>query len=280
MHTRAVRLTLAIGALAVIVPHRARPQASPSAVLRVHVTDTSRVPLGDVDLTVVKNGTEMVLIGRTDAAGRYTLRFAPDSGRYRLVVRRVGYVQTTRLLTVTPRETLTVELTLARLPTALDTVRAEAPRRALAKQPFVGAEEIERDTRGIFDLADIIKKLRPDINYQDFGGARCPSSGSPPPSGRGHVTQPPIRVYANGKWIFPMPDFNPMKEIRSEHILELHFVTCLDRSIPGLPAKSWASIYLTLKPGVVVDLKHGSYVADSAEFVASEKERLAGVKQP
>lgn len=260
-----------------------KAQTPALAVVRVHVTDTARAALSDADLAVVKDGTEVVLLGRTDATGRYTFRLEPDSGRYRLTVRRVGYVQTARLLPVTPNETLTVEVSLARLPPTLDTVRTIAKPLALAKQPYVGAEEIEGDTRGIFSLADVIRKLRPDIDYQDYAESRCPSSLSAPPRARGRAQPPPlakIHVYANGKWVFPTPTFDPMKEIHSEHILELHFVTCLDGSIPGLPSKSWASIYLTLKPGVVVDLKRGSYVVDSAVFEAAEKERLGGRRPP
>jgi hypothetical protein len=230
------------------------------AVVRVHVTDAARAPLSDVDLAVVRNATEITLMGRTNIAGRYTFRLEPDSGRYRLVVRRVGYVPTTRLLPVAPRETLTVDLSMARLPPALDTVRASAERQPLAKQPFVGAEEIERDTRGIFTLGDVLRKLRPDINYQ--AKARCP------------VEAP--RVYANGKWVFT----GGMGTIHAEHILELHFVTCLVESIPGLPATTWPSMYITLKPGAAWNVKRGSYIADSVVYADAERERLAGVKQP
>jgi hypothetical protein len=234
---------------------------------------------------VLKNGTEMVLVGRTDAAGRYTVRFEPESAQYRLVVRRVGYVQTTRLLPVAPRDTLAVEVSLARLPPALDTVRSQVERLPLAKQPYVGAEEIERDTRAIFNLRDVLGKLRPDINYRDFGGSRCPASTTPAPSSRGNIRMRPspmgsIHVYANGKWVFPLPGFDPFKEMHSEHILELQFVTCLDESIPGLLPRSWPSVYLTLKPGVAWDIKRGSYIADSAVYLAAERERVGGANPP
>jgi hypothetical protein len=276
---------VAVACFGFAVARPALAQGPPLAIVRVHVTDTARAPLRDVDLAVVKNGTEMVLMGRTDAAGRYTVRFDPESAQYRLVVRRVGYVQTTRLLPVAPRDTLAVEISLARLPPALDTVRTEAERLPLAKQPYVGAEEIERDTRAIFNLRDVLGKLRPDINYQDFAGSRCPSSATPAPSSRGNIRMRPaslgsIRVYANGQWVFPTPGFSPLSEMHSEHILELHFVTCLDGSIPGLAPKSWASVYLTLKPGVAWDVKRGSYIADSAVYLAAERERLGSAIPP
>jgi hypothetical protein len=259
MKLHAVPLTLAMGCLGLPARAIARAQAPASAVVRVHVTDAARAPLRDVDLALLKNGTEVVLLGRTDAAGRYTIRFEPESAQYRLVVRKVGYVQTARLLPVASRDTLAVEVSLARVPPALDTVRTQAAALPLAKQPFVGADEIERDTRAVFNLGDVLRKLRPSINYQ---GYRCPVR--------------PLRVYANGRWVFQ----GALHDIHAEHILELHFVSCLDESIPGLPAKSWPSIYLTLKPGAAWDLKHGSYVADSAEFATAERERLANAHPP
>jgi hypothetical protein len=174
------------------------------------------------------------------------------------------------------------------VPPALDTVRTQVERLPLAKQPYVGAEEIERDTRAIFNLRDVLGKLRPDINYQDYGGSRCPASGPGPIAtarGGGRVRAggsglTSLHVYANGKWVFATPGFSPLAEMHSEHILELHFVTCLDESIPGLPPKSWPSVYLTLKPGVAWDVKRGSYIADSAVYVAAERERLGTANPP
>lgn len=265
-----------------VVPVAARPQASGMAYVRVHISDTAAAPLSGVDLVVVKNGREPVLLGQTDTSGRYTFRFEPDSARYRLTVRKLGYVQTVRLLPVAPRETLLVELSLARLPRALDTIKVAAEKLPLAKQPFIGADEIEKDTRMIVDLRDVVGKLRPDIGYQSY---RCVANGNgrsapvvPPLSrggssasggrggsrGRGGVSAtagprppvPPARIYVNGVWAFAG---DPWASIHAEHIAEIRYVNCNDTSIPGLPERPWPSIYVVLKPGYIWDIKWGSH---------------------
>jgi hypothetical protein len=244
-------------------PHSGGAQAARPAIVRVHVTDSSRVALGEVDLVVIKDKTDPVLFGRTGSDGRFAFAFEPESASYQLALRRVGYVQTSRRLAVSPGDTLVLEIPLARLPKSLDTIRVTEKELPLAKRPFVEATEIARDKRSILSLGDVLGALRPDVAYQSY---KCVSSATrgvmvtpgPIPRSR-RPTQPPrgARVYINGKW-FP-PEFDPFNSIHAEHIAEVRYVNCLDNSIPGLPARAWASVYVVLKPGILWDFKRGSY---------------------
>jgi hypothetical protein len=233
------------------------------ALVRVHVTDSSRVALGDVDLVVIRDKTEPVLFGRTGADGRFTFSFEPESASYEMAVRRVGYLQTSRRLQVSAGDTVVLEIPLARLPRALDTIRVTEKPLPLVRRPFVGAAEIAADKRSILSLGDVLGALRPEIAFQSF---KCVSSASrgvrvvPGDIPRSHRnTKPPYaaRVYINGKW-FP-PEFDPFNSIHAEHIEEVRYVNCLDNSIPGLPERAWASVYVVLKPGILWDYKRGSY---------------------
>jgi hypothetical protein len=203
-----------------------------------------------------------VLFGRTGADGRFAFSFEPESASYQLAVRRVGYLQTSRLLHVSAGDTVAFEISLARLPKALDTIRVTEKPLPLARRPFVGAAEIAADERSILSLGDVLGALRPEIAFQS---SKCVSSASrivlaPGDIPRSHrPTKPPYkaRVYINGKW-FP-PEFDPFNSIHAEHIEEVRYVNCLDNSIPGLPERAWASVYVVLKPGILWDYKRGSY---------------------
>ena len=50
--------------------------------------------------------------------------------------------------------------------------------------------------------------------------------------------------------------------VEDEHIAELRYVNCRDGSIPGLPARPWASVYVVLKPGIAWDVKTGTHQID------------------
>lgn len=249
-----------IGFVAVTIVVVARSATAQTAVINVRVTDSARAPLRDADLAVVKNAAEPVLIARTDATGRYTFRFEPEKATYRLVARQVGYAPLSRALDVRGNDTLTVDLVLGRLPPSLDTVRVEARPLPLAKQPFVGADEIARDTRAVLSLGDVLGKLRPDITYQAYRCvARTDVRGVLVPGRIPQRIRRPtvIHVYVNGKH-FP-GEWDPWGSIASEDIDEVRYVNCNDKSIPGLPARAWPSLYVVLKPGFDWDAKRGSY---------------------
>jgi hypothetical protein len=247
-------------------------QGAKRAVVIGRVVDVAGAPLSAVDISVIKNDTEAVVLVRTDGAGRYVFAFQPESASYMLVARKVGYAQTGFTLRVAG-DTTPMDLRLARLAPAADTIRATEERLPLEKRPYIGQAEIARDTRAIFTLRDVLGKLRPDIEYQSgkclgatlvrvVGGMQITRIGA-----LDGVQRAAPKVYVNGRLI--PSEFGPMGSIKSEHIDEVRYVNCMDDAIPGLPPKPWPSVYVVLKPGVAWDLKRGSHVVDSVAFTAA-----------
>jgi hypothetical protein len=101
-------------ALAAVAP--AHAQLIAPAIVHVRVTDTLGVPIADANLASLRaRQQEAVLIGRTDASGTHTFTLQPESASYRIAVRKLGYVETTRRLLVAPGDTVSIELPLATL---------------------------------------------------------------------------------------------------------------------------------------------------------------------
>lgn len=250
----------------------ARAQNRP-LVIRVRVTDSSRTALSGAEVTVIRDGAGLVQFGRTDAGGRITFSIQMADGSYRVSARQIGYSQASSQPLSGIADTISLNLTLVRLPPALlDTFRVAERPLPLAKQPFVGADEIARDTRSVLSLRDVVLKERPDIDYQAYRCMRVAprgfvNHGTIPRSrvrrSTGVPDPPSVRVYVNGVWIQPEDD--PWNSIHAEHIAELRFVNCNDRSIPGLPPSPFASIYVVLKRGIGWDNKDGTHQIEPLE---------------
>jgi hypothetical protein len=236
-------------------------------VVRVRVTDSSSAPLAGADVTVIRDGAGLVQFGRTDAGGRITFSIQREDGSFHVSARQIGYSQASSQPLTAGTDTIAVSLILGRLPPVLlDTFRVAERPLPLAKQPFVGADEIARDTRSVLSLRDVVLKLRPDIDYQAY---RCMRVAPRIPVNRGTIPRsrirrssgvpdpPSVRVYVNGIWVQPEDD--PWNSIHSEHIAELRYVNCNDRSIPGLPPSPFASVYVVLKRGYGWDSKDGTH---------------------
>jgi hypothetical protein len=105
-------------------PERAFAQAP--VTVHVRITDTTGAPIASANLMILKvREQEAVVVAMTDAMGKHTFTFTPDRARYRLDVRKVGFVPTTRLVNAAPGDTLSIDLTLANLPR--DTIRVTLP---------------------------------------------------------------------------------------------------------------------------------------------------------
>jgi len=66
-------------------------------------------------LVLLKGAKEAVLLATSDAAGKHTFSFAPEDAHYQLVVKKVGFVQSARLVPVAPGDTFSIQLSLAQL---------------------------------------------------------------------------------------------------------------------------------------------------------------------
>ena len=49
-----------------------------------------------------------------------------------------------------------------------------------------------------------------------------------------------------------------LKEIEAQHVLEMRYVSCWDKTMPGVAGQD--AIYVVLKPGVSYNAFRGSYV--------------------
>ncbi len=253
-------------------------QEPPDAVVRVRITDTARTPLAGVNLVVLRAGEQASYVGTTDDAGRYTFRFVPDTATsYRIVARKLGYLDTRRLLRVRAGDTLQVALALARVPRQLDTVRVDA--RALSNDYFLDSTTIMRSSRPIFDAYDAARKIHPNmlgdvgrdcdpIAYVWINGRRYPADLTPfMQAVTGHAARDTLRRDASGRPVlgnFPptrIDPESPLAMIRPQDIATMEYRNCWDTSMPGVGAEN--ALYITLKPGIAFDWKRGSYPADS-----------------
>jgi hypothetical protein len=280
-----VRRLLVAAILIGLCPFPVDAQGTGPAVVRVRVADTTGAPLPGAQLVLLRGGKETVLQAIADPAGRYSFSFTPEGARYQLVVRKVGYVQTARLVPVAAGDTLTVAVALAPLPPglpALDTVRVTGAR-GIPKAYYINADEIAHSTRGLFDAWDVVRKLRPDmitdkdrcpgeglkyiwVNGQRLPDDDVPAPPPPPPSpqrrsgsgrgGRGGGSGRPLPTPSVGAQ--PAEPGSVIAMINPEHIAEVRYLDCWDTSVPGIGGQR--ALFVTLKPGISFDRKRGSYV--------------------
>ena len=271
---------LGLLAVAAAAPAPADGQGAAVAVVRVRVTgNAAQAPMAGVSLVLLRAGEQALYAGITNDDGRYTFRVVPDSGAsYRLVARKLGYVDTRRLVLVRGGDTLDFSLVIARLPQRLDTVRVNA--RALSSDYFVDSMAIMHSRRPIFDAYDAALKIHPNmlgdrqrgcdmIQYVWINGVRYPAEIRPFMGAAISHPGPKLRRNDGSQRSMPMDDGIPQRidpesalaRIRPQDIASMEYRNCWDTSIPGVGAEN--SLYIVLKPGIAFDWSRGSYPADS-----------------
>ena len=253
--------------------------ALPPAIVHVRVTDTTGAPLQGVVITILKARQQAaVVVATSDAVGRHTFSLTPDSVNFQLVVRKLGFVQTARLVPVKPGDTMSFDLRLAKLPPQLDTIRVTAPEDSKHRAQFIDADAIAHSPRPLLDAIDIIDKLRPAMVW----GVRGPIEHCAPAS----------NVWVNGTLIrlppldnalatrqrmaraagaatphigqtsaiaaMPIAALSVLSTIKPEHIASMEYKDCGDMSL-GL-VNSNSALFIVLKPGVGYSDTRGSYV--------------------
>jgi hypothetical protein len=230
-------------------------------VVHVQVHDSVGAPIAGVNVVLLRDSSDAVFFSVSNAAGQSNFTFdEDDKATYSISTRKVGYTATERTLDKAAKDTINMSMLLARIP-GLDTVRVVSTPLKLARLPYIDAAEIAKSTRSILSLRDVIGKLRPEIDYQAH---RCVVDAQPVsymapliPTSHGIHIPRSARVYVNGRWI--PGDWDPWNSIHAEHIAEIRYVNCMDKSIPGLPDKAFPSVYVLLKPGYTWSLREGSY---------------------
>jgi len=235
-----------------------KAQRSPRVVVRV--LSDSNIALRDAELILFASTSRATAQGRTDSLGRASIAVPRElSGEAIVTARKVGFASASRTISLSMKDSVLVELRLARAIQALPAVTVDASRLRLERRPYIDAAEIASDKRSILSLADVVKKLRWDIDFQNHKclprGRMGPLVRGPLPATRGDLLK--MEVYVNGRWV--PPEWDPGHLIHSEHVAEVHYVDCFDKSIPGLPQLPWGALYVTLKPGIDWDLKRGSF---------------------
>ncbi len=278
---------LGLLAVASAAPAPAAGQGAPPAVAHVRVVDAAQAPLPGVTLVVIRAHEEGALLGTTANDGRYTFVFTPDSGSYRVVAKKIGYVQTTRLLPARSGDTVNVSISLARIPPQLDTVRVNA--RARSDDYVIDARMIvsESKHRYVKDAYDAMRDINPGMLGD--GGRECRRARNIWVNGRREEYSPtpsydlpihqsqnlspaaaaaPTNAWASapagGSTALPPPHAAPtdlLAMIKSEHIAMIVYHNCWDTSFPGSGARN--AIFVTLKDGYAFDPKRGSYPIDS-----------------
>jgi hypothetical protein len=276
---------LAVLAAAMLIPSCVHGQALPTAVVQVTVTQEGGGPLAGVSVVLAKAGVGALLMGTTNAQGRYTFAIEIDTGHFSLAARKVGYISTSRVVPIAEGGTMSLAIALAHNPANLDTVRSTAEQ-LTRKEYFLEAADIAASTRGIYDALDAIRKLRPDmigdswrtcpkvenlwVNGQRiwwgkvvFLGTRMNSSQSMRGSAGGAGSKATREYRSPAPWASPdLPLDTVLTYIHSGDIAEMRYVNCWDSSNAEIGTKD--ALYVTLKPGFGWSWKYGTYLADSA----------------
>ncbi len=184
MQTTGPRALLALTALAAFAAPATAAAQTPAqppvpAVVHVRVLDPRGAPIEGVTLTILRSRIQAMFTGLTNAAGQYTFTFVPDSAHYELVARKIGYVQTARLVPAGAGDTVSLGLSMiaaAALPRTLDTVRTRANANAVESY-FIDSTAIAASRRSLLSAFDVALKLRPNMLGDVARG--CTPSGEP-----------------------------------------------------------------------------------------------------
>lgn len=292
------RLVVVCAALGLLAPVAAA-QRSRDVVIRVRVVDTANAPVSAADVSVVKGLQDLLGAGVTDDRGVRSLTVPRRDGDYQVVVRKIGYQRTERFFAAPSGDTTTFQIVLSRTVQTLPTVKVTAAEDLKRKSYHADADDIATSTRPILDAMDVLLKLRPDMLY----GRSGPRSGcgvknvwvngirilDAPPNDMAlahipHVPPPvtPRRGRGPGSASSatsgrPPPGsplaevdslvWNVLSTIKPEHISEVNFQDCFDKTVNAVGGNR--AVFIVLKPGVSFEPGRGSYVDDRPARVAN-----------
>ena len=279
-NVRSVAAFFLVAAGLAAAPSVALAQQPLPAVVRARVSDAAQSPMPGVTLIVLRADGRASLEGTTNDAGRYTFRFVPDGASYRIVVRRIGYLQTMRVLRVHPGDTVDVALILARLPRQLDTVRVDA--RALSDDYYLDARMIagirHHYVKDAFDairdaspgmLGDADRGCRPAMNVWVNGVhvRFSPTASYDLPASQSVVSREEIQGYPGADVNAVPPQAHDrilgdvLSLIPSQDIAEIRYHNCWDASMGEHGTRN--AIFITLNPGLVYVDGRGVLAVDS-----------------
>jgi len=230
-------------------PAIARAQAG---ALRVVIVDSAAKPVRDADVELRGGTGTMTTALRTDSLGSARFSSTARAAAQEIVVQRIGYFATRRR--VPPAAVGEIEIGLARIAITLDTVRSAGRSVQRGAQPAITAAEIDSTRKGVFDVLDVLRKLRPELMdaiATDLR-ARCFPD-------RIHGA---LRFYVNEQYV-PRDALLVLHDVKSEAIAEVRYVRCFDRSIAKDDYPGAGHLYITLRGGYAFNLKRGAFKRDS-----------------
>jgi hypothetical protein len=279
---RVLSFVLAATALAADARAQATDARKAPSTVRVHVSDSLGVPVGDAEVTLMRGLKEVIATARTNAGGDHEFIVDLDSTDYSIVARKVGYKRGDRFIAV-ERGMVSAPVVMKQIQGGLPSVTVTAAADLRRKSYHIDADDIAASKTVVNDALDIVTYLRPDMITSRAGS----------PSGRSSSCGTMQDLWVNGRRYpanFVIPDqfvvtrarnkgrglqrTNPgtitlLSEIRPEHISEMNYRDCFDDNMKRIGANN--AVFITLKPGVAYKLGYGTFVMGDTAAVAASR---------
>lgn len=267
--------TTAAAALGLCLPATLVAQSrGDSVVVLVAVLTESESPIAAVDVAISRSpGVGAILAKQTNQAGLATFKVERSNAPHVVMTRKIGWTPAERPVEIGKADSVHISMHLRPAAVELDAIVVEA------KRPYyiLAASEIAASRRPVRDALEALQKLKPAMLYDRD---RCPgevvdnvwingrrilfmASNTPILGGRSSRTIGNVRVRTQGGRAGAEPPAvdSVLASIRVEHVQDIRLVNCWDTSLPGVGSNN--ALYVSLKPGVDWDWKHGSFVPES-----------------
>ena len=257
-------------------------------VVRVRVVDSAGAPMVNADVAALRGLNTAVAGGPTDSAGRRTFNIPRDGGEYQVVARRIGFQRGEQFFTAS-RDTVSVRIVIRATPRALPAVQVTAQEDIKRRAYHVDADEIAASTRT--DHRWTRRPLEAPARHHFLAragvrraiclGERPSHHVSADRSGVGDQAVQRRRAASVLKHIGPtgMATVNltiqsVMASIHPEHIAEVTFADCNDKTVEAVKGNS--AVFVTLKPGIAFEPGIGSYVVASGAALSNDNAPAVG----
>jgi carboxypeptidase family protein len=252
-------------------------QPSRNVAVRIEVVDTAGHPIQGAEVALIRGLKLVVARGESDARGERTLTAPRVGAPIQVSARRLGFAPASAFVSASDQATVDVHLVLHAAAQTLAPVAVTAREDILRKRNHLGADDIANSARPILDGLDAITKLRPDmidppenspadpcgLFYLWVNGRRVPLPSDSMPLEDGMVSSRlKTLTPAPLKWVALA-----LAQIKPEHIEEVTYKGCNDKSMEGVATRNAA--FVVLKPGIGYDWVNGSFVIGENDHTAA-----------
>ena len=252
-------------------------QPSRNVVIRIAVVDSAGRPIPGADLTLTRGLKQVVARGQSDPRGQRTLTAPRIGGPIQVSARRLGFAPASAFISPADQAAVDVRLVLHAAAQTLAPVAITAREDILRKRNHLGADDIADSPRPILDGLDAITKLRPDMvdppenspadpcglfNLWVHGRRVMLPSDSVPIGDAMISSRLKTLTPAPRKWVA-----FALSQIKPEHIEEVTYKGCNDKSMEGVATRNAA--FVVLKQGIGYDWSKGSFVIGDDDNTAA-----------